>query len=145
MTSPRRFPSPRNDAQSASLSGLAGWRFLAFLSANRPSGADAHYGPGATRTINVEDLGPQGGPPFPCILATELKTHCRVYGRPIMKRGSNPMSEPNIAVYDEEVFSDELPDETLEVAGSKCWEGRASSFTVAFCSGIDTCPSYPAR
>ena len=65
MTSPRRFPSPRNDAQSASLSGLAGWRFLAFLSANRPSGADAHYGPGATRTISVEDLGPQGGSPLP--------------------------------------------------------------------------------
>jgi len=61
-----------------------------------------------------------------------------------MKRGSNPMSEPNIAVYDQEAFSDELPDETLEVAGSKCWEGRASSFTLAFCSGIDTCPSYPA-
>src|SRR6516165_12569520 len=73
---------------------------------------------------------------------TELKTHRRVYGGRIMKRGSNPMSEPNIAVYGEEVFSDELPDETLEAAGSKCWEGRASSFTVAFCSGIDTCPSY---
>jgi hypothetical protein len=55
------------------------------------------------------------------------------------------MSEPNIAVDDEEMFSNELPDETLEVAGSKCWEGRASSFTVAFCSGIDTCPSYPTR
>jgi hypothetical protein len=36
------------------------------------------------------------------------------------------MSEPDSAVYDEEVFSDELPDETLEVAGSKCWEGPAS-------------------
>jgi hypothetical protein len=53
------------------------------------------------------------------------------------------MSEPNIAVYDEEVFSDELSDEILELAGSKCWEGPGSSFTVAFCSGIDTCPSYP--
>jgi len=55
------------------------------------------------------------------------------------------MSELDSAVYVEEVFSDELPDETLEVAGSKCWEGPASSFTVAFCSGIDTCPSDPAR
>ena len=36
------------------------------------------------------------------------------------------MSEPDSAVYDEEVFGDELPDETLEVAGSKCWEGPAS-------------------
>jgi hypothetical protein len=55
------------------------------------------------------------------------------------------MSEPDIAVYDEDVFSDELPDESLEVAGSKCWEGPASSQTISFCSGIDTCPSYPAR
>jgi hypothetical protein len=55
------------------------------------------------------------------------------------------MSEPDTAPYDEEVFSDELPDATLEVAGSKCWEGLASSFTLAFCSGVDTCPSYPVR
>jgi hypothetical protein len=55
------------------------------------------------------------------------------------------MSESDIAVNDEDVFSDDLPDESLEVAGSKCWEGPASSFTVSFCSGIDTCPSYPAR
>jgi hypothetical protein len=55
------------------------------------------------------------------------------------------MSEPNIAVYNQEAFGDELPDETLEVAGSKCWEERANSFTLAFCSGVDTCPSYPAR
>jgi hypothetical protein len=55
------------------------------------------------------------------------------------------MSEPDIAVYDEDVFSDELPDESLEVAGSKCWEGPASSQTISFCSGIDTCPSCPAR
>ena len=52
---------------------------------------------------------------------------------------------PNQTVYDEEVFSDELPDEILEVAGSKCWEGPARSQTISFCSGIDTCPSYPAR
>jgi hypothetical protein len=55
------------------------------------------------------------------------------------------MSEPDIAVYDEDVFSDELPDESLEVAGNKCWEGPASFQTISFCSGIDTCPSYPAR
>jgi hypothetical protein len=55
------------------------------------------------------------------------------------------MSEPDTALYDEDVLSDELPDTALEVAGSKSWEGLASSFTVSFCSGIDTCPSYPAR
>jgi len=54
------------------------------------------------------------------------------------------MSELATALYDEDVLSDELPDAALEVAGSKSWEGPASSVTVAFCSGIDTCPSYPA-
>ena len=33
------------------------------------------------------------------------------------------MSEPNIAVYDEEVFSDELPDAVLEVAGEQMLGG----------------------
>ena len=55
------------------------------------------------------------------------------------------MSELDTALYDEDVLSDELPDAALEVAGSKTWEGPASSFTVSFCSGVDTCPSYPAR
>jgi hypothetical protein len=55
------------------------------------------------------------------------------------------MSELDTALYDEDVLSDELPDLALELAGSKCWQGPASSFTVSFCSGIDTCPSYPAR
>jgi hypothetical protein len=58
---------------------------------------------------------------------------------------SNTMSELDTALYDEDVLSDEVPDAALEVTGSKSWEGPASSFTVAFCSGIDTCPSYPAR
>jgi hypothetical protein len=55
------------------------------------------------------------------------------------------MSESDTALYDEEVFSDELPDAALEVAGSKCWEGPASSFTITFCSGIDTCPMGPSH
>jgi hypothetical protein len=55
------------------------------------------------------------------------------------------MSDSDTALRDEEMFRDELPDVVLEVAGSKCWEGPASSFTVAFCSGIDTCPSSPLR
>jgi hypothetical protein len=55
------------------------------------------------------------------------------------------MSEPNIAVYNEELFSDEPPDETLEVAGRRLCEGPAGSATIAFCSGIDSCPSSPAR
>jgi hypothetical protein len=54
------------------------------------------------------------------------------------------MSESNTALHDEEVFSDELPDAVLEVAGSKCWEGPASSVTIGFCSGPETCPMRPA-
>ena len=33
------------------------------------------------------------------------------------------MSDSDTALRDEEMFSDELPDTVLEVAGSKCWEG----------------------
>jgi hypothetical protein len=54
------------------------------------------------------------------------------------------MSKSDTALHDEEVFSDELPDAVLEVAGSKCWEGPASSVTIGFCSGPETCPMRPA-
>jgi hypothetical protein len=53
------------------------------------------------------------------------------------------MHESDTALYDEEDLNFELSDAALELAGSKCWEGPASSLTVAFCSGIDTCPSTP--
>ena len=54
------------------------------------------------------------------------------------------MSELATALYDEEVLhSDEVPDAALELAGSKLWEGLAASFTLAFCSGLDTCPTSP--
>jgi hypothetical protein len=49
------------------------------------------------------------------------------------------MSESDTALHDEEV-----PDAVLEVAGSKCWEGPASSVTIGFCSGPETCPMRPA-
>ena len=55
------------------------------------------------------------------------------------------MTESGTVLYEEETLSFDVPDAVLELAGSKYWEGPASSFTVAFCSGIDTCPSYPAR
>ena len=54
------------------------------------------------------------------------------------------MSKSDTALHDEEVFSDELPDAVLEVAGSKRWEGPASSVTIGFCSGPETCPMRPA-
>jgi hypothetical protein len=55
------------------------------------------------------------------------------------------MTESVTALYDEETLSFDVPDAVLELAGNKCWEGPASSFTVSFCSGIDTCPSFPTR
>jgi hypothetical protein len=56
------------------------------------------------------------------------------------------MSEQVTVSWDEEVLhSDDMPDTALEVAGSKCWQGPASSQTISFCSGIDTCPSNPTR
>jgi hypothetical protein len=45
--------------------------------------------------------------------------------------------------HDEEALSAELPDAALEAAASKCWEQAANPFTIAFCSGLDTCPAYP--
>ena len=54
------------------------------------------------------------------------------------------MNESNTALYDEDVLhGDEVPDAALELAGSKLWEGLAGSFTLAFCSGLDTCPTSP--
>jgi hypothetical protein len=55
------------------------------------------------------------------------------------------MRESDTAPYDEEALNFELPDAALELAGSKGWEGPASSFTISFCSGIDTCPSAIRR
>jgi hypothetical protein len=53
------------------------------------------------------------------------------------------MSESVPALYDEETLSFEVPDVALELAGRKLWEGPASSATISFCSGLDSCPSYP--
>ena len=54
------------------------------------------------------------------------------------------MNEPITALYDEDVLhGDEVPDAALELAGSKLWDGPAASFTLSFCSGLDTCPTSP--
>jgi hypothetical protein len=58
----------------------------------------------------------------------------------------NTMSELATALYDEEVLLGEhVPDAALELAGSKLWEGPAASFTLSFCSGLDTCPTSPQK
>lgn len=53
----------------------------------------------------------------------------------------NTMSESliDLMLYDEEL-SDELPDAALEVAASKSWEQVGNPYTLAFCSGLDSCP-----
>jgi hypothetical protein len=43
---------------------------------------------------------------------------------------------------DEEILGDQLSDVTLEVAAGKYWE-VGNPFTLAFCSGLDTCPAQP--
>ena len=55
------------------------------------------------------------------------------------------MTESVTALYDEETLSFDVPDAALELAGSKCGEGPTASATISFCSGIDSCPSLPAR
>ena len=53
--------------------------------------------------------------------------------------GSDIMNEPTID-HDEQTLSDELPDVALEAAAAKYWE-IGNPFTIAFCSGLDTCPA----
>jgi hypothetical protein len=64
---------------------------------------------------------------------------------PFTRRGGpNTMNESITALYDEDVLhGDEVPDAALELAGSKLWEGPAASFTLSFCTGLDTCPTSP--
>jgi hypothetical protein len=60
------------------------------------------------------------------------------------KEGSNAMNESTTALYDEDILhGDDVPDAALELAGSKLSEGPAASFTVAFCTGLDSCPASP--
>jgi hypothetical protein len=61
----------------------------------------------------------------------------------VVEERINTMSELATALYGEEVLHGEVPDVALEVAGSKLWEGPAASFTLSFCTGLDTCPTSP--
>ena len=59
----------------------------------------------------------------------------------------NPMSESPVdsVLYKEEALSDELPDAALEVAASKYWERAGNLYTLAFCTGLDSCPLAPRK
>jgi hypothetical protein len=46
----------------------------------------------------------------------------------------------DLMLCDEDTLSDKLPDAALEVVAGKYWE-VGNPFTIAFCSGLDTCPA----
>jgi hypothetical protein len=50
------------------------------------------------------------------------------------------MTEATINQIEEEILSYEVSDEALEAAAGSV-KDKASSFTISFCSGLDTCPS----
>jgi hypothetical protein len=52
----------------------------------------------------------------------------------------NTMSESLTELCDEETLTQELPDTALEVAAGRYWE-VGNPFTIAFCTGLDTCPA----
>jgi hypothetical protein len=68
------------------------------------------------------------------------------HSKGLCRRKDNTMSKSLIdsVRHEEETLGDELPDVVLEVAGSKGWEQAGNSFTLAFCTGLDTCPSMRA-
>jgi hypothetical protein len=46
----------------------------------------------------------------------------------------------DLVLYSEAALNDELPDVVLELAAGKYWE-VGNPFTIAFCTGLDTCPA----
>jgi hypothetical protein len=63
-------------------------------------------------------------------------------GGPCLEERINTMSETlsELKLCDEETLTQELPDAALEVAAGKyCDVGNP--FTIAFCTGLDTCPA----
>ena len=50
------------------------------------------------------------------------------------------MTDINIDQREEEILNYEVSDEALEAAAGTV-KGKAGAFTLAFCSGLDTCPA----
>jgi hypothetical protein len=50
------------------------------------------------------------------------------------------MTDSTIQQIEEEILSYEVSDEALEAAAGTV-KDKAGSFTISFCSGLDTCPS----
>jgi hypothetical protein len=53
------------------------------------------------------------------------------------------MSDLTDAGHDDAMLFSELSDEAIEMAAGPV-SGKAGAFTLAFCSGIDSCPSAKA-
>jgi hypothetical protein len=50
------------------------------------------------------------------------------------------MGESLTDLISDETFGDDLPDGALDAAAGKYWE-VGNPFTLAFCTGLDTCPA----
>jgi hypothetical protein len=50
------------------------------------------------------------------------------------------MTDSTIQQIEEEILSYEVSDEALEAAAGTL-KDKAGSFTISFCSGLDTCPA----
>jgi hypothetical protein len=61
---------------------------------------------------------------------------------PLANKRNNAMTDKYIE-RDEEILSFKVSDEALEMAAGSVKE-KAGAFTLAFCSGLDTCPSVRA-
>ena len=61
---------------------------------------------------------------------------------PLAKKRNKAMIDKYIE-REEEILSFEVSDEALEMAAGSVKE-KAGAFTLAFCSGLDTCPSVRA-
>jgi hypothetical protein len=61
---------------------------------------------------------------------------------PLANKRNKAMTDKYIE-WDEEILSFKVSDEALEMAAGSVKE-KAGAFTLAFCSGLDTCPSVRA-
>jgi hypothetical protein len=61
---------------------------------------------------------------------------------PLANKRNNAMTDKYIE-RDEEILGFKVSDEALEMAAGSVKE-KAGAFTLAFCSGLDTCPSVRA-
>jgi hypothetical protein len=73
---------------------------------------------------------------------THYLSSCLVMPAPLASKRKKAMTDKYIE-REEEILSFEVSDEALEMAAGSVKE-KAGAFTLAFCSGLDTCPSVRA-